>query len=262
MSYVTSRDGTRIGYETTGAGATVILVDGALAYRDHRGGRELAAALAPRFSVVTYDRRGRGESTDTPPYAVEREIEDLAALLTAAGAPACLYGFSSGAVLALRAAAALGERVRKLALLEPPFGADDADAKREARAFTAEMARRLAAGRHADAVTFFLQDMVPPDLLENLPRSPDWPKLTAVAPTLAYENELLGDGAGPTALAAKVTTPALVLVGADSPPFKHAAAAALARALPRAERWTLSGQNTLVPPDVLAPILTPFFAAA
>src|SRR5262249_8044589 len=144
----------------SGEGPPIILVDGALGYREHHGGRPLAAELARMVTAVTYDRRGRGESGDTLPYAIEREIDDIAALVDTVGAPAHLYGFSSGAVLALRAAAALGDRVASLALLEPPFGGDSETEHREHVDYCDRMRALLAEGRRNDAVTFFLQDML------------------------------------------------------------------------------------------------------
>jgi pimeloyl-ACP methyl ester carboxylesterase len=260
MPYVASRDGTRIGYERTGRGPVVILIDGALGYRGYRGGRPLAEALSADFSVIAYDRRGRGESTDRQPYAVEREIEDIEALIAESGWPVGLYGFSSGSVLALRAAAALGpDRVAKLAVLEPPFGGDDDRSRQEFGEYCQQMEDLLKAGRRGDAVAFFLQDMLPPVVLDDMKQSPDWVVLKAVAPTLAYDNQVMGDGAVPAGIAAAVAVPSLVLDGGESPDFKHAAADALARALPRAHRRTLAGETTLVPPEVLAPVLTAFF---
>lgn len=258
MQRVDSRDGTQIAFEKIGAGPLLVLVDGALAFRDFRGGRQLAAALAERFSVVSYDRRGRGESSDTAPYAVEREIEDIEALVDAHGGQASLYGFSSGAVLALRAAAALGNKIERLVVLEPPFNPDDEAAKQASLAYAARMAALLAEGKRGEAVKFFLADMLPPDVLEELESSPEFHVMEAVAPTLAYDNAVMGDGAVPQALARGVSIPALVLDGGDSPDFKHAAADALAAALPNATRVTLPNQSTLVELGVLAPVIEDF----
>jgi pimeloyl-ACP methyl ester carboxylesterase len=261
MTQVNAKDGTRIAYDRTGEGPPVILVDGALGYRAHRGGRPLAAALSRSFTMVAYDRRGRGDSGDTQPYAVEREIEDIDALIAQVGAPVGLYGFSSGAALALQAAAHLGrDRISRLAMLEPPFGGDDQTARDEFLAYRARMSELLDAGRSGDAVAFFLRDMLPPEVLEELRRSPDWAPMEAVARTLGYDNEVMGDGAVPAAIAAAVIVPAVVLDGADSPAFKHAAADALARALPHGRRQTLAGQDTQVPAEVLAPVLAAFFS--
>jgi pimeloyl-ACP methyl ester carboxylesterase len=260
MPHVVSKDGTRIGYDRTGRGAVIILIDGALGHRGYRGGRPLAAQLSADFSVIAYDRRGRGESTGGQPYAVLREIEDLQALIDEAGGPAGLYGFSSGSVLALRAAAALGsEKVSKLAVMEPPFGGEDERSREEFRGCCDQMAALLRAGRNEDAVAFFLQDMLPPEVLKAMKESPDWAAMAAVAPTLAHDNAVMGDGAVPVDVARAVTVPSLVLDGGESPDFKRVAADALARALPQARRRTLEGQATLVAAEVLAPVLKDFF---
>lgn len=259
MPHVRSRDGTVIGYETSGSGPVVVLVDGAMAHRGHLGGRPLAEALSTEFTVVAYDRRGRGESADTQPYAVEREIEDIEALIDVVGGPACLYGLSSGSVLALRAAAALGGKVVKLAVMEPPFGGDDEQSRREFAEYAAHLARLVDEGRNGDAVAYFLQDMLPPDVLDSIRQSPDWPAMEAVAPTLVYDNAVMGDGAVPMDVASAVAVPTLVLAGGDSPPFKHEAARALTNAVPHGRHLTLDGHTTLAPPEVIAPVLRDFF---
>lgn len=263
MRYVTSRDGTTIAYDKTGEGPAVLLVDGAMGHRANFGSRPLAAELAQTFTVHTYDRRGRGESTDTQPYGVEREIEDIEALIDEAGGSACIYGISSGAVLALRAASALGAgKVVKLALYEPPFGSDDDRAKQEFAEYTREMAALLDAGKRGDAVALFVADMVPAEMLEEMRQSPEWPIMEAVAPTLAYDNAVMGDGSVPVDEARAATMPALVLVGGASPDFKHEAVEALVRAMPHAKRRTLEDQTSMPPnPEGLAPVLVTFFKA-
>ncbi len=256
---ITSRDGTTIAFDRSGDGSSLILVDGALSYRGFGPMGALAARLAENFTVFTYDRRGRGESGDTQPYSVRREIEDIEALIEKAGAPAFLHGFSSGAVLALRATAQLGEKVSRLAVLEPPFDADGMHPKAEFFEYKDQMLQLIKAGKNGEAVAYFLQDLVPPDVLEGIKRSPDWPVMEALAPTLAYDNEVMGDGMLPTEAAAAVTAPTLILDGGESPDFKHAAADALAAAMPHARRKTFEGEMTLVPAEVLAPALTVFF---
>lgn len=260
MGQVISGDGTAIAYERVGGGPAVILVDGALGHRALYGQRALAEALRPHLTAITYDRRGRGDSADTPPYAPEREIEDLAALIGAAG-PAGLYGVSSGAVLALRAAAAaLGPaRVPRLALYEPPLDAPDDDEAQDAYArYVERVDRALAAGRRDEALELFLGDMLPPEEIAALRGTPEWPAMEAVAHTLAYDNAVLGDGTVPLAIARAVTVPTLVLVGGASPPFKRAAADALVAAMPRAESRVLSGETTMASPEILAPVLAAF----
>ncbi|RPI59030.1 MAG: alpha/beta hydrolase [Chloroflexi bacterium] len=259
--YVTSRDGTSIAFDRCGDGPPVILVDGALAYRENWGGRPLATELEKDFSVYVYDRRGRGESTDTQPYAVEREIEDIAALIEEAGGPVHLYGASSGAVLALKAAARLGPaRVAKLALYEAPFSPVEED-RQLFDEYVERVTELLRAGKRGDAVAYFLGDAVPPEMLEAMRQSPEWPLMEAVAPTLAYENELLGDSLVPVDEARAATMPALVLHGSESPAYMREVAEALARTLPRAQLTSLQGQTHAVDPEAIAPVLRGFFRA-
>ena len=258
---VTSRDGTKIAYEQSGIGQPVILVDGAMGYRDYRGGRPLAAALSKHFTVIAYDRRRRGESTDTQPYAVEREIEDIDALIGEVGSPIYLDGFSSGSVLALRAAAKLGSKVAKLAVMEPPFGGDDAEAKAENAEYVKQMAALVKANQRSEAVAFFLGAMLPPDMLEGMKQTPDWALMEAVAHTLVYDNEVMGDGAVPVEIARAATMPAMVLDSGESPDLKREAADVLASVLPHARRKTLEGETTLAAPEVIAPLLVEFFTA-
>lgn len=263
MPHVTSRDGTSIAYDKTGEGPAVLLVDGAMGHREHFGSGPLAAELARTFTVYTYDRRGRGESADTQPYGVEREIEDIEALIDKAGGWAYVYGISSGAMLALRAAGTLGAaKVVKLALYEPPFGSDDDQAKQEFAQYTREMTALLDAGKRGDAVALFLADMVPAEMLQGMRQSPDWPIMEAVAPTLAYDNAVMGDGSVPVDVARAATMPALVLVGGASPDFKNEAVEALAQAMPHASSRTLEDQTSMPPnPEGLAPVLVTFFKA-
>jgi pimeloyl-ACP methyl ester carboxylesterase len=259
MGTVTSTDGTTIAFDRVGQGPVVLLVDGAMAYRDYLGSRPLAAELAQNFTVITYDRRGRGQSSDTQPYRVEREIEDIEALIAEVGSPVYLYGFSSGSVLALKAAARLGEKIAKLALFEPPFDSGGDKAKQEFAEFTRRMAELLEANKRGDAIAFFLADMLPAEMIEDMRQAPEWSVMEAVAPTLAYDNAVMGDGSVPIE-AAKAAAMALVLDGSESPDFKHEAADLLARAMPDAQRKTLEGQTTRVSPEALAPVLAEFFA--
>jgi pimeloyl-ACP methyl ester carboxylesterase len=258
---VTSRDGTRIAFDTQGKGPVVIVVGGALS--DRAGGSELAKQLSPRFTVVTYDRRGRGDSGDTAPYAVRREIEDLEALIDHAGGSARLVGFSSGASLALQAAAALGDKVTKLALYEAPFS--DADgAAAEWRAFAAQIDGLLDADRREDAIARFLEFVgAPKDAVAGMKASPAWPGMLAMAPTLAYDIALLGeDRAVPVRVAATVGVPTLVMDGSESlgpMPFMRATADALGAAIPNATRRIVEGQGHQASADAIAPILLEFF---
>ena len=262
MQIVTSRDGTTIAFEQAGVGPALILVGGMFEQRalDTETAR-LAAdpLLAQHFTVIHYDRRGRGDSGDTLPFAVAREIEDIAALIGAAGGQACLFGISSGAALAFEAALALGDQVRRLALYEPPYN-DDPEARAAWRAFRHDLAATLAEGRHADAVGLFLQLLgVAPEQLPEMQQFPMWPLWQAVAPTIAYDAAALGDEAAvPAERAAALATPTLIADGELSYPFMHVGADALARAMPQAQRRTLAGQTHEVAPDALVPLLIEF----
>lgn len=262
MPQIVSKDGTKIAYEQIGQGPAVVLVDGALAYRGNFGLVPLAAAFSQNFTAYTYDRRGRGESTDTKPYAVEREIEDIEALIEEAGGCVYLFGISSGAVLALKAAAKLGAaRVTKLALYEPPLSFGD-EAKQASAQYTRQLIKLLEADKRGDAVALFMTTVgLPAEVIEGMRKSPEWPIMEALAPTLAYDNAIMGDGSLPVDAAKAATMPTLVLDGSESPAFMHEAADALAKAMTHAERKTLEGQTHEVSPEALAPVLVTFFKA-
>jgi len=261
MSTVTSKDGTTIAYEKTGKGSAIILVDVAMGYREYHGSRSLAAELSTGFTVITYDRRGRGESTDTLPYAVEREIEDIEALIDEVGDPAYLYGCSSGAVLALKAAAKLGAaKVAKLALYEPPFSSGG-KAKQDFAKYAKRIAELLEANKRGDAVAFFLADMLPSEMIAGMRQSPEWSIMEAVAPTIAYDNAVMGDGSLLVKDAKAATMPALVLNGDAGLDFILESIDALTKAMPRAQRKTLDGQTHMPSPEALTPVLVEFFQA-
>jgi pimeloyl-ACP methyl ester carboxylesterase len=248
---VTSSDGTVIAYERAGEGPGLVLVDPALGYSGFDNVRGLGERLAADFTVYSYDRRGRGGSGDTLPYAVEREVEDLAAVIAEAGGSACIYAFSSGGLLALQAAAA-GVPIEKLVLMEPPIGTDDdpADA-----AFTAEITELVAAGRRREAVERFLTGCgVPPDVLAGM--APSMPALEAVAHTIVYDC-LISD-ATTRDLLAKVSTPTLVLDSQGSSDDLTGWAASVAAALPDARHRSLPGGWHGVRVEVLTPVVAEF----
>ena len=262
MKQVRSADGTTIAYDQMGNGPAVILVDGALGYRAFGFMAQLASELSPHFRVISYDWRGRGESTDTQPFALEREIEDIEALIHEAGGEAYLYGISSGAALALEATSKLGHKVKKLALYEAPYDSDDAR-KVAFKTYRRQLEEVLAAGRPGDALGLFMLFVgMPPEHLEGARRQPMWPMWEAVAHTLPYDAAAMGDdGSVPTEKAARVTVPTLVMDGSASFPFMHTTAVALAKALPNGEHRTLEGQTHEVDAHVLAPVLVEFFTA-
>ncbi|MFJ2862538.1 alpha/beta fold hydrolase [Kitasatospora sp. NPDC087314] len=262
MNTVVSADGTGIACSVTGSGPAVVLVDGALCHRGFGPAPALAEQLAAHHTVWTYDRRGRGDSGDTAPFAVEREIEDLAAVITAAGGSAAVLGVSSGAALALRAAAQ-GVGISRLAVYEPPFSAEDGQRARFAQ-YVAELDAALADGRRGDAVAaLMIFAGMPAELLDGLRAAPMWPAFEAVAPTLPYDAAALGVHGGaavPGDVLGRVAVPTLVVDGGASPESLRAPARAVAAAVPGAEYRTLAGQTHEVAAEVLAPELVTFFA--
>jgi pimeloyl-ACP methyl ester carboxylesterase len=262
MRNVTSHDGTTITFDQFGEGPALILVDGALHYRAlDQGIAQLADLLAPHFSVFHYDRRGRGDSTDTPPYAVAREIEDIEALINEAGESAFVFGHSSGAALAMEAAIALPRKIKKLAMYEAPYN-DDPTARQAWKEYTKHLGELLAADRRGDAVALFMMLVgATADQTDQMRQAPVWPLFEAVAPTLAYDHiVLLGeDAAVPIARAARVAAPTLIMDGGASYPFMHTTATALAHAIPHAQHRTLEGQTHEVTAEAIAPALVAFF---
>lgn len=251
---VTSADGTSIAFERSGAGPALIAVDAAGSYRDFRPFPPPVELLAERFTVYVYDRRGRGASTDTPPYAIEREVDDLAALIAEAGGSAFVYAFSSGGLLALDAAAR-GLAIPRLALFEPPIEPTE-DPVGESD-FTAELAELVAGGRRREAVEFFHRGIGVPDEIIDQMTPPVWAALAAVAPTLVYDCRL--SDAMSLQVLRSVTAPTLVLDSQGSSPSITESAATVAAALPDSTHRHLPGDWHGVPGEVLAPALTEFF---
>jgi pimeloyl-ACP methyl ester carboxylesterase len=259
MNTARSKDGTTIAFDRSGEGPPIILVCGAFMVRSSEA--PLAAQLEPHFTVFTYDRRGRGESGDTPPYAVDRELEDLAALIVEAGGSAILYGKSSGAALALESAAR-GLPVTGLVLFEPPYVVDDSR-PRPPDDLAARLSELATSGRRGEAVELFITKAVglPAEAVAEMRNAPMWPGLEAVAHTLAYDTTIMGAGnTFPTERAASVQVPALVIDSTGSPEWLRRAAQTVADALPDAQHRTLEGQFHDVAPEVLASELADFFA--
>jgi pimeloyl-ACP methyl ester carboxylesterase len=259
---VISPDGTTIAYSRAGDGPPLILVDGALCYRDFGPMGKLAAQLSDTYTVYTYDRRGRGESGDTAPYAVDREVEDIEALIKEAGGSAYLCGLSSGGLLAVEAANR-GVGITKLAVYEAPLIVDDTHPARP-DTYLAEMDALIAADRRSGALKKFMKTVGMPGLmLAVMPLTPPWKKLKAVAHTLSNDFRILGDtGSGkplPADRWTAVTMPTLVLDGGKSPAYMRNANRALAEVLPNAQYDTLPGQTHMVKEAVLAPRLVEFF---
>ena len=278
MKTVTSKDGTTIAYDQIGQGPAVILVNGAMGTRSHAAADSLADILSSQLTVMDYDRRGRGDSSDTPPYAPQREIEDIEALIEAAGGSAFLFGTSSGAILALEAARVLPDKVKKLALYEPPFIIDDGRPPLP-KDYVEQLNAAIEADRPGDAVEIFMTKamLIPPefvDMMRNAPmsqtfgddagaRPPEWADMEKVAHTLPYDGMIVRDFlAGkplPPKRWASFTRPTLVIVGGNSEPFFHTGAEALVVDMPDARRRLLEGQDHAVSNAALAPVLMDFF---
>lgn len=262
MRTVISKDGTPIAFDQSGQGPAIILVAGATATRLAEA--SLAAALAPHFTVFAYDRRGRGESGDTAPYAVEREVEDIDALINEAGGSAFVFGHSSGAVLALEAARLLPGKIEKLAIYEPPFIIDDSRPP-VPQDYVPHLNQLIAAGRRGEAVEYFMTDamLVPAEMVAQMRNTPMWPQIEAVAHTIPYDGNIMGDtmSGNPSTLRkwAAVTVPTLVMVGGASHAFFHNGTQTLVDILPNAQYRTLAGQDHGPADEVLAPALKEFF---
>jgi pimeloyl-ACP methyl ester carboxylesterase len=258
METVTSRDGTTIAYDRIGQGPPVVLVCGGSVDRTSNAG--LAQHLAADFTVLNYDRRGRGGSGDTLPYAIECEVEDIDAVIDAAGGSACLWGSSSGAVLALIAAGS-DVPVTKLALWEPPFVPDELPRPPEDQ--VSQYETMIAEGRRGDAVEYFMTKVIgmPSEVVAGARTQPWWAATEALAHTLAYDARIMGDYRVPHDRAASVKVPTMVIAGGADFPWMRQTAQTLAAALPDGEVRILEGQGHDVDPGVLAPVLSEFFKA-
>lgn len=263
METIISKDGTRIAYKQQGTGPALIMVSSAAA--DHQDASQLAEHLTDQFTVYNYDRRGRGQSTDTSPYDVEREVEDIEVLIEVAGGKACLFGNSSGAVLALEAANLLGDRVEKLYLYEPPFIINDSR-KPVPADYVQQLNSLIDAGKRSDAVEYFASEAlgIPGEFISYMKADPSWNKMESLAHTLAYDGLIMGTTQSGKPLPVSrwiINAPTLIMTGENSEPLFHDAARALVELLPKAEIHTLAGQDhsaVLMAPDVLARALVDF----
>jgi pimeloyl-ACP methyl ester carboxylesterase len=278
---IISKDGTTIAYDQYGKGPVVILVTGALGTRSHAMSNDLAKLMSSNFTVIDYDRRGRGDSSDTPPYAVQREVEDIEALIDAVGGSAYLYGMSSGAVLALEAASKLPNKVKKLAMYEPPFIVDDSHPPLPSD-YVAQLNKAVGEGRRGDAVEIFMTKAIgiPAEFVAQMRsapvsevwgddpeamKPPEWADMEKVAHTLAYDGTIMGDTMSGKPLPAgkwkSSTAPTLVITGGNSEGFFHSGPKALVADLPNAQHRILEGQDHAVAPAALAPMLIEFFSS-
>ncbi|MGH2985378.1 MAG: alpha/beta fold hydrolase [Solirubrobacterales bacterium] len=267
MHTVTSNDGSRIAYDRYGAGPTVILVAGALGYRRFKQFEELSQLLAEHCTVINYDRRGRGDSTEVKPFALEREIEDIAALIEAEGGAASLWGLSSGGALALRAAAAL-DGIEKVSVYEVPLMVDPKH-NRPTPDYAERLDDLVAAGNRSGAVKHFMRNAIgiPAPIVAAMRLMPMWKGLKSTAHSLPYDWEALGDhtmyGAPlDPAEWASVTMPTQVVYGSKTADVLKQGSRALAEVPPNAELHELAGVSHNVKMGVLAPVLAEFLTAS
>lgn len=257
METVISKDGTQIAYTKQGSGPALILISSAAA--DHQDASPLAEQLSANFTVYNYDRRGRGQSTDTAPYAAAREVEDIEALIAAAGGQACLFGSSSGAALALETANLLGNSVAKLFLFEPPFIINDSR-KPVTDDYVEHLNALIKAEKRSEAVEYFASEAlgIPGEYIGYMKADPSWNKMESLAHTLAYDGMIMGTTQSGNPLPAgrwNVTVPTLIMTGENSEPLFHDAARALVELLPKAAAHSLAGQDhsaVIMAPDVVA----------
>ncbi len=254
METVQSTDGTKIAVQRSGSGPALVPVLGA--FNDRASAAPFVDSFADAYTVVRYDRRGRGDSGDTEPYAIEREVEDLGAVITAIGEPAFVFGHSSGAALALEAAAGRVE-IRKLVVYEPPYVGDGGGAGAE---FADRLAELSASGRRSEvAEAFILNTGASPEQVEQMKKTDSWPRMEAMAHTLAYDVRLCNGGSVPTERLANVSCPTIAYAGGSSSAWAPAAAEAIAAAVQDGEFRVLDGHGHGPPVEVLAPALIAFF---
>ena len=254
MAFVTSKDGTAIAYDVQGSGPALVYVTGAACFRKFSPVVKDAKMFAREFTVATYDRRGRGDSGDTAPWSLDREMDDLEAVIDAVGGEAFVYGHSSGAVLALHAAHRLGSKVPAVVLYDASWVHDEAE--REEYALLRQSVESLLDHRKdAAAMRRFLTGIGMPKLfVALLPLTPGWRKMVSLAPTLRYDMALTAD-LPPLELASRILTPVHVAVGERSPASLHAVASALSSALPGGDVITLAKQNHMVAATSMLPML-------
>ena len=257
MKTATSKDGTALAYDVYGSGPALIYITGAGCFRSMKPTVRSAKVFANEFTVFNYDRRGRGDSGNALPYALEREVEDIEAMIDAAGGRACLFGHSSGAVLALESAMRLGDKVAKIVMYDPPYVHDET-AKAEYGHLSRKVSKLLEEGKNAEAMNGFLKGIGIPRVFIFLIRlSRDWKTMVALAPTLAYDIALTSD-MPPIERASRVAVPTQIVVGEKSPASILAVAEPLAKAIPSAKFVRLEGQDHMVDAKALLPLLSSF----
>ncbi|MEO7911040.1 MAG: alpha/beta hydrolase [Roseiflexaceae bacterium] len=257
MKTTTSKDGTTLAYDVYGNGPALIYITGASCFRSFMPVVQDAKAFAQEFTVYNYDRRGRGDSSNTLPWSVEGEVEDIEALIDMAGGKASLYGHSSGAVLALEAALRLGDKVQKIVIYDASYVHDQTE-KLEYDQLSQKIHQLLRNGKNAEAMKGFLKGIgMPKAFVFLLPLFPGWKTMKALAPTLAYDIALTSD-VPPVKRVMKVAVPTQIIIGQKSPASIHNVADQLVKAIPNAKFAILAGQDHMVSAKVLLPMLVGF----
>ncbi|MFD2043741.1 alpha/beta fold hydrolase [Ornithinibacillus salinisoli] len=258
MKTIQSKDGTKIVYDVSGGGPALLFITGATCFRSFDPVLHDAKVFSEQFTVYNYDRRGRGDSGNTLPYSIERELEDIDAMIDVAGGKANLYGHSSGAILALEAAMRLGNKVSNLVLFDPAY-ADDKESLNEFKEYSKGLYKLLENGRNDEALSYFLEGIgITKEVIDGMfRRSPQWKTMLALAPTLAYDTELASN-LPPVAEAARLTTPVHIIVGERSPASMHKVASQLSEAIPSAGYQKLPSQDHMPDPEALLPIMKNF----
>ena len=262
MGKITSKDGTQIAYSKTGQGPALVLVDGAFCYRDYGVTPKLVPLLSSYFTVFSYDRRGRGESTDMKPYSVDREIEDLKGIVSVTNEIPFVYGISSGAALLLQSVDK-GLIVKKIALFEPPYVVVNVNDIAPPEDAESELITLIGDGQKSSAVKYFMTKVMgipaPIIFLFKLFRKSEWKKNESVAQTLSYDIALMGNYSVPKELTSRINLPAIVIGGEKSPKNLLNAVKAVGQSIPDSRVSLLKGQSHNVSQEVLAPVLIQFF---
>ncbi|MBH5316230.1 alpha/beta hydrolase [Paenibacillus sp. GSMTC-2017] len=257
MKTTLSKDGTTIAYDVYGNGPALIFITGATCFRSFEPVLYDATVFAEHFTVYNYDRRGRGDSGNTLPYAIERELEDIEALINEAGGTAFVYGHSSGAILALEAAMHLGEKVSKLVMFDPAYSHDEEN-QHEFKELSQWLYQLLDNGQYDEAIRSFLEGIgIPIEVITGMQQSSQWPTMVALAPTLAYDTTIASE-LPPIERASKLTVPTQIIVGENSPTSIHIVANLLNQAIPNAKYDTLIGQDHMPNPNTVLQILSDF----
>lgn len=257
MKTTQSKDGTTLAYDVYGSGPALIYITGATCFRSFEPVLHDVKVFAEEFTVYNYDRRGRGDSGNTLPYAIERELEDIEAMINAAGGTAYLYGHSSGAILALEAAMRLGDKVSKLAMYDLAYAHDEAN-QTEFKGLSQGLYALLDSGKNDEAISLFLEGIgIPKEVIAGMQQSPDWTTMVALAPTLTYDTKLASD-LPPIERASRLTTPTQIIVGEESPPSMDEVANQLIKAIPNTKYTKLAGQDHMPNPEVVLTMLSSF----